>query len=131
MRDGGSGAGAGAPLTVPRLAANPQPLAGNIAPVELRDLPHAELLRLRNALPPNDPRHAQLAPLEHAAFAREWTRDNPFLAVPALAVSIPGYSIAKAVGLSSARTPGNISEVLEGFRGVGRGLRDYVRGNKL
>lgn len=116
---------------MPRMAANPKPVAaGNIAPIDYRNMPHAELLRLRNSLPPDDPLQAQLAPLEHAAFAREWTRDNPFIAVPALAVSIPGYTAAKSLGLTSARTPGNISEVLEGFRGVGRGLRDYVRGNK-
>lgn len=116
---------------MPNFTAQREQFGGNIAPVDLREMPHAELLRLRNSLPPNDPRHAELAPLEHAAFAREWTRENPLVAVPALAVSIPGYSVAKAVGLTSARTPGNISEVLEGFRGVGRGLRDYVRGNKL
>ncbi len=65
---------------------------------------HSDLLRLRNSLPANDPRHRLLAPLEHAAFAREWTMENPALAVPALAVSIPGYSLAKLAGLGGDRT---------------------------
>lgn len=103
---------------------------GNIAPFDPSTLSHAELLLLRNKLPPDDPRQAELAPLEHAAFAREWTAENPYLAAPALAVSIPAYSLAKAVGLSSARTPGNITEVLEGYRGIGRGLRDYAKGSR-
>ena len=105
-------------------------MSGNIAPVDYRAMSHAELLRLRNALPPDDPRQAELAPLEHAAFAREWTAENPLVAVPALAVSIPGYSVAKSAGLTSARTPGNISEMVEGFRGMGRGLADYAKGRR-
>lgn len=82
---------------------------------------HSDLLRLRNSLPDHDPRHAMLGPLEHAAFAREWTMENPLVAVPSLAVSIPGYSLAKLFG-KRARTGASLNEMAQGYRGVGKGL---------
>ena len=90
---------------------------------------HAELLRLRNSLPDNDPRHAMLGPMEHAAFAREWTMENPLLAVPSLAVSIPGYSLAKLFG-KGARTKASFGEMGQAYRGVGRGLAALMRGQQ-
>ena len=89
---------------------------------------HSDLLRLRNSLPDNDPRHQMLAPYEHAAFAREWTMENPALAVPSLMVSIPGYSLAKLVGASKARTPASLSEMGQSYKGMGRGLLALMRG---
>ncbi len=89
---------------------------------------HSDLLRLRNSLPDNDPRHKLLAPYEHAAFAREWTMENPLVAVPSLAVSIPGYSLAKLLGASRARSPASFSEMGQSYRGVGRGLLALMRG---
>lgn len=88
---------------------------------------HADLLRLRNSLPDNDPRHVMLGPLEHAAFAREWTMENPALAVPSLMVSIPGYSLAKLFG-KRARTKASLAEMGQSYRGVGSGLAALFRG---
>lgn len=83
---------------------------------------HADLLRLRDSLAPGDPMQAVLAPYEHAAFAREWTRDDPLAAIPSLAVSIPAYSAAKGLGLLHARSPASLGEILQSYRGMGQGL---------
>ncbi len=83
---------------------------------------HADLLNLRNALPPNDPRQGQIAPYEHAAFAREWTQENPLAAVPSLALGIPGYSLAKLLGMTHARSPASLAEMGQSYRGMGQGL---------
>ncbi len=63
-----------------------------------------------------------VAPQEHRAFAREWTQENPYLAVPSLLAAIPLYSAAKRLGVIRARTPGSLNEMAEAYRGVGEGL---------
>jgi len=84
---------------------------------------HSELYQARD-LPGSD--QAALGPQEHRAFAREWTRENPLLAVPSLLAAIPTYSIAKKLGAIRGRSPASLNEVLEGYRGVldGLGLND-------
>jgi len=98
--------------------------------VNYGQMTHADLLRLRNSLPPNDPRQAELAPYEHAAFAREWTAENPYMAVPALSIAIPGYSLLKGAGLVHSRTPASLAEMTQSFRGVGSGLRSFFGGGR-
>jgi len=97
-------------------------MAGNYG-----EMSHADLLRLRNSLAPDDPLQAELAPYEHAAFAREWTEENPVVAVPSLAVSIPGYSLAKLMGMGNARTPASLAEMVQSYKGVGSGLAALMR----
>ena len=93
------------------------------------DMAHSELLRLRDSIPHDDPRQRILAPYEHAAFAREWTMENPAVAVPSLAVSIPGYSLAKLLGYGNERTtPASLAEIAQGYKGMGRGLMALMRG---
>lgn len=91
---------------------------------------HSDLLRLRNSLPDNDPRQRTLGPLEHAAFAREWTMENPWLAVPSLAVSIPGYSLAKMFGAQRGRSRASLGEMAQSYRGVGSGLAALMQGQR-
>lgn len=81
---------------------------------------HSEMARLRDGASPAD--QARLAPLEHRAFAREWTRENPLVAVPSLAAAIPLYTFAKALGIVKARSPASFAEVREGYRGIYEGL---------
>lgn len=83
---------------------------------------HADLLNMRNRLSPDDPLQAVIAPYEHAAFAREWTRENPVAAVPSLALAIPAYTAAKGLGLMHARSPASLSEMVLSYRGMGQGL---------
>src|SRR5512143_2970901 len=79
----------------------------DLAEMARRGMPptHAQLLAMRNALPGDSPDQVPLAGQEHQAFAREWTQENPMLALPSLLFAIPGYSAAKAAGLIHSRTP--------------------------
>lgn len=93
--------------------------------------PHASLYLQRANLAPTDPRQHQLGPLEHGAFARQWTRDNPFLAVPSLLGAIPAYTgyktLAQLLGQPVARSKPSLDEMAEGYRGMWLGLRDLFR----
>lgn len=82
-------------------------------------VPHSTLYRARDVATPEQQR--LLGPAEHGAFAREWTQENPLAAIP-LAVAIPGYSAAKALGLIKSRTPASLDEVKAGYQGVLQGL---------
>ena len=81
-----------------------------------------DLLTLRNSLPDNDPRQRQIAPYEHQAFAREWIRDRGWAGVPSMAVAIPGYTLAKLLGVQQARTPPSLAQLTHGYRGMGQGI---------
>lgn len=83
---------------------------------------HAELFNIRAKLPQDKETQANAAPAEHRAFAREWTKENPLVAVPSLLAAIPLYSIAKATGIIKARSPASVDEVAEGYRGIMEGL---------
>jgi len=80
-----------------------------------------QLRALRAQYPDDSPMQAQLAPYEHQAFAREQTQRNP-LAGAGLAVAVPGYALAKLLGISHGRTPASWDEVAGGYRGIGQGL---------
>lgn len=68
-----------------------------------------------------------LAPMEHRAFAREWTQENPLVAVPSLMAAIPLYTAVKALGLTKARSKPSINEVKQGYLGIWDGLRELSR----
>ena len=68
-----------------------------------------------------------LAPQEHRAFAREWVQENPFVAVPSLAVATPLYAAAKALGLIGARTKPTMHQVGQGYMGIYDGLKNLSR----
>jgi hypothetical protein len=81
-----------------------------------------ELRRLRASLP--DPMAQRfLAPYEHRAFAREYMRENPFKGLGLLA-GIPGYQLAKGMGLMGSRTGFSdpLRQMGQGYLGVGEGL---------
>jgi hypothetical protein len=75
----------------------------------------------RNVLPADSPLHAVYGPLEHGQFTEETVQGNPFMALP-LAVATPAYTAGKAVGLIDARSPASLDEILEAYKGIGRGL---------
>lgn len=93
-------------------------LLGKIAAGQ--EIPHAELVLARDAAPPEAQK--KLAKEEHRAFAREWTRENPFLAVPSLLAAVPAYTAAKATKLVKTRSPASLDEVLAGYQGIWEGL---------
>ena len=81
------------------------------------------LYRMRASMAPNDPRQAQLGPLEHGAFVEEAVRENPLMALP-MAAAIPAYTLGKATGLiSGTRSPASVDEMVEAYKGMIRGLR--------
>lgn len=86
-------------------------------------LSHAQLDKIRADAGPNN-KIAQniLGPMEHQAFAREWTRENPLLAVPSLAVATPLYYLAKTTGLMKGRSDPSLAELKAGYRGIFQGL---------
>lgn len=86
-------------------------------------LTHAQLDKIRADAGANN-RIAQniLAPMEHQAFAREWTRESPILAPLSLSVATPLYSLAKAAGLMKARSDPSWAEVKAGYKGIFQGL---------
>jgi hypothetical protein len=81
-----------------------------------------QLYNLRASLPRDDYLQGILGPIEHGAFAREWTKENPWLAVPSLTFAIPAYTAAKATGLLSNRSPASVDEIFAGYGGMLRGL---------
>ena len=83
---------------------------------------HAELMQLRNSLPDESPLHALIAPYEHQAFAREYTKQRGWGAVPSLMVAIPGYTAAKGMGMIGARSPASLTELVKGYKGMGQGI---------
>jgi len=83
---------------------------------------HSQLLRLRNRLPDDSPRQSRLAALEHAAFAREWTREQPVRAVASLLFAIPGYYAGKKLGVIDARSPASLASVAAAYDGMWQGL---------
>lgn len=88
----------------------------------LETMPHSDLLSLRSSIPDDSPLHDKLAPYEHRAFAREYAQENPVLAAISMPASIPGYSIAKAVGLTSGRSAPSLQAVIQGYAGLAEGL---------
>lgn len=90
----------------------------------LLGLPHDQLYIMRGQ-PGAD--QQLLAPLEHRAFARDFTRESPLRAVASLPVAIPAYSLAKAVGLQKARSPASLVEMGAAYDGMLEGLRDWYR----
>ena len=67
-----------------------------------------------------------VAPQEYRAFAREWTQENPMMAVPSLTFAIPGYYAAKKLGLIRSRTPASLEQVTEAYKGIGDGLASLL-----
>lgn len=89
---------------------------------EFENLTHSQLYRLRNSLPDNHPLHAILGPLEHRAFAREWAKENPYLAVPSILFAAPFYSAAKGAGILQGRSPASFNEISSAYQGAYQGM---------
>lgn len=90
----------------------------------LSGLGHDTLYRLRERnVDPN--LQNVLAGYEHRAFAREYVRDNPWMA-PSLAVAIPAYTGYKQTFDTQARSKPSLSEMKQGMMGVGEGALGAV-----
>lgn len=108
---------------------------------DLERLDHASISRLRHYNEDNAEVDKRLAPFEHQAFAREWTRELPYIAAPSLAVATPLYSAAKALGVDVGirdvakflglldddgkqrdATPPSLEQIKRGYKGIAQGL---------
>jgi hypothetical protein len=86
-----------------------------------------ELRALRAANP--DPMAQKfLAPYEHRAYAREYMGQNPLGGLSLLA-GIPGYQVAKGLGLVGSRTGSSdpLRQMGQGYMGMGEGLLGLFR----
>ena len=92
-----------------------------MAAQELAGMGQHELQTLRKGKGPRT--QARVAPFEHRAYAREYVRDHGIKGAASLAVAIPAYSAAKALGIVKARTPASLEEMKQGFIGVSEGLK--------
>lgn len=106
--------------------------------LDLNTLDHATLSNMRDKVVPGSPEDQALAPYEHQAFARQWTQDNPWLAVPSLAIASPLYYLAKqrpfvaagqAMGLvGPGATPASLDQLTKSYSGIGQGLAANLQG---
>lgn len=98
-------------------------LAKLLAATPIGDMSHADLYRLRGLSSPDE--QVALAPLEHRAFAREYTQEHPVsgYGVPLAAL---GYWLGKKTGAIKSRTPADLDQVFGAVQGTlqGYGLAD-------
>lgn len=91
----------------------------------LASMPHALLYQARNYAQGKDSQN-RLSRFEHRAFAREAIPEDPLLAL-SLPFAIPGYQAYKAIkgvaGDQKARSEGSMDQMLQGFVGVGEGIK--------
>lgn len=64
----------------------------------------------------------RLGALEHGAFTEHQVRENPILGPLTQLALVPGYDIAKALGVVSGRSDPSLMSTAEGYRGIGRGV---------
>jgi len=98
-----------------------------LLPVEqMEKMSHSELYLAREkAATPEEQKH--IAPYEHRAFAREYVEENPITGSIGLAVAIPGYQAAKAIGAHGTRTGVQGKQIAEGYKGIGEGLVNAIK----
>jgi hypothetical protein len=87
----------------------------------LATMDHHSLLQLRAKAGKNQKLQDQISPYEHRAFARESAADNPWMALP-LAVSTLAYQPYKMITGRSRSKP-SLDQLLQGFTGIGEGLK--------
>ena len=113
----------------------------SLTPDQLDTMDHAQIYRLRDYNADNPEIDKKLAPYEHQAFSREWTKEMPFIAVPSLAIATPIYAAAKSLGIDvpirsvatalglinqdgdqRTATPPAMDQIRQGYRGIMQGL---------
>jgi len=98
---------------------------------ELAKMDLDSIIKLRFAYKGDLEAQEKLAPYDHRAFMRETVKKNP-LTAPAFAILVPGYEVAKSIGLDVSTTdepatPASIKSMSEGFRGIVEGLGGKFR----
>ena len=102
-------------------------MLGELTQEQLSKLSHSLLLSARARVPAEQ--QNKIASAEHRAFAREAVIDNPLMAA-SLTAAIPAYQLYKllnnAIGTGDApgspRSDPSITQLTQGFTGIGEGL---------
>jgi hypothetical protein len=68
-----------------------------------------------------------LAPIEHRIYAKDTVMQSPVLGTAQMALAIPAYTAAKALGLQSARSSPSLYEMGQGYAGIWDGLRALTK----
>lgn len=92
---------------------------------DLSKMSHSELIALRDTNRADKDFQNKIAPFEHRAFTRERVKENP-LTAPALAVIVPGYNLAKALGIREGSSDTLVEATKQGLKGIGEGLRAFL-----
>ena len=85
----------------------------------LETMSWSDLIKLRNEYPSGHPMQAVIGPYEHRAYAREFGSLEPFRT----AIGIPGHTILKGLGLVGGRSPASLSEIYQGYKGLGEAFK--------
>ena len=67
-----------------------------------------------------------LGPAEHRAYAKDTVMQSPVLGTAQMALAIPAYTAAKAVGLQSARSDASFKEMGQGYAGIWDGIKELM-----
>lgn len=109
-------------------------------------MPSTELMQLRDKFAGDKAYNIRISPFEHRAFTRETVLDaaTPLEVLDStlgMSARIPSYYLAKATGIhelaikpltgeTGYTTPASISQMVEGFRGIGEGLLGRIQQGK-
>ena len=99
----------------------PQEIAASLkslTPQQLGQLDHASLYAARSYVPREQ--QNDISPYEHRAFAREATKENPWMGIPIAAATL-AYQPYKMV-MGQSRSQPSLDQVGQGLIGVGEGL---------
>jgi len=99
--------------------------AGPLTDDQLEQMTHAQLWSLRDAYKDDPKMQMRLAPYEHQAFAREFTKERPVLGPMSMAAAIPLYQLAKMGGMMTnggTATPPSLNQMVQSYKGVAQGL---------
>lgn len=98
---------------------------GPLSDDQLAAMTHAQLSQLRDAYPDNKDMQIRIAPFEHQAFAREYTKERPVAGTLGLMGAIPLYQLAKVGGFmqnGGTATPPSLNQMTQAYKGVAQGL---------
>lgn len=91
---------------------------------DLSNLSFEEMYHLRKLYEGNQDMQNYLGPYEHQAFTRGVVSEQPYGALPMMAM-IPGYELKKTI-TGEGRSDPSLRSMAMGYKGVFQGLLDYL-----
>ena len=85
---------------------------------------HQQMMAFRRLSTMQDPMMQEIiAPYEHMAWSREYTKDNPRTGSDVMSLGVPMYQLGKMIGVNRGRTPASMDELFAGYQGISQGSR--------